>query len=299
LRPFLNLSDEPDKTIWNELPKHFWAIAGKRKPGASVLLASALDKDDDTGILVQQNYGFGKVLFLGIDSTWRWRFRVGDAHHHRFWGQLARWAAADKLLPAGNRHVRYGSREPVYIEGDKVDLAVRLNETLPPPNNLKEARIKLHRVGADGKGTLAAEVAPAVNPRQPNLLDATAPSLPYGTYRVELDMPQYRQQIAEPPDAPAKGGDLFRVVPRPQKELLDLSANWSLMQSLADNSGGRLYTPETVDGIIDHLERRIERKETREESKPWQDEPAVWWLFGILLGLLTLEWVWRKLVELP
>ena len=52
-------------------------------------------------------------------------FRVGDVYHHRFWGQLARWSAAEKLLPAGNRFVRYGPREPVFTEGQEAELAVQ------------------------------------------------------------------------------------------------------------------------------------------------------------------------------
>ena len=78
------------------MPKHFWGIVGKRKPAASVLMTPVLDAITgqgrrDTGIFVEQNYGFGRVLFVGIDSTWRWRYRVGDTYHHRFWGQLVRW----------------------------------------------------------------------------------------------------------------------------------------------------------------------------------------------------------------
>jgi len=34
----------------------------------------------------------GRVMFLGFDRTWRLRYRVGDAYHHRFWGQVLRWA---------------------------------------------------------------------------------------------------------------------------------------------------------------------------------------------------------------
>ena len=45
----------------------------------------------------------GKVLFVGLDSTWRWRYKAGDTYHHRFWGQLVTdWAHVPmpKLAPA-------------------------------------------------------------------------------------------------------------------------------------------------------------------------------------------------------
>ncbi len=310
LRSFLNLNDEPNHDAWGELPKHYWGIVGKRKPAASVLVmplqgsgtTSPSGDGDDTGIIVQQNYGFGRVVFVGIDSTWRWRFRVGDKYHHRFWGQLARWSAAERLLPAGNRYLRYGSRDPIYAEGQEVELAVRLSDALLPLKDPSQARAKLHRKNADGAEELIAVAPLSIHPRQPNLLEAKVRDLSAGVYRMELDLPQYRQQLAEPSDdktASVKGRDLFRVFPREQKELFDLSVNWSLMQSLAERSDGKLYTPETVEEVIDRLARRIDRKEYRDEARPWQDAPMVWWLFGILLGLLTVEWIWRKLVELP
>jgi hypothetical protein len=306
LRPFLQLEPDNSMSPWPSLPKHFWGVVGKRKPAATVLLAPVTDEkekaDSETGIFVQQNYGFGRVLFLGIDSTWRWRFRVGDTYHHRFWGQLARWSAADKILPAGNRWVRYGPVEPVYQDGQDVEIAVRLNETLPPLKSVNQAKVKLYRQH-DGKSEeLIAVVALAANARQANLLEAKIRDLPAATYRVELDIAAFRDQLAIPSDdaeAAKQGRDLFRVLPRVQQELLDLSTNFALLQNLAERSDGKLYTPENVEELLQRLARRIERKEYRDETKPWRDEPMAWWMMGLLVGLLCCEWVWRKWVELP
>ena len=307
LQPFLQLEPDRPNFAWPELPKHFWGVTGKRKPAATALLTPIVDNagpkldDSETGIFLQQNYGFGRVLFLGIDSTWRWRYRVGDTYHHRFWGQLARWSAADRLLPAGNRHVRYGAREPVYFEGDKVDLAARLSATLPPLKHPSQARVKLHRRKVDGAEELAAVIPLPGNPRQPGTLEAIVRDLAPGAYRIELDIPEYRAELAEPADekeAAVKGRDLFHVLPREQTELLDLSADWALMQSLAERSDGRLYTSDDAVDIVDRLARRVERKELHREQRPWQDEPMVWWMLGLLLGLLTIEWVWRRWLEL-
>jgi len=304
LRPFLQLEPDVPLSPWPELPKHYWGIVGKRKPAASVLLTPMLDgalKDDaDTGLFVQQNYGLGRVLFLGIDSTWRWRFRVGDTYHHRFWGQLARWSAGDKLLPAGNRLVRYGSREPAYNDGEEVELAVRLSDALPPLKEVALAKMKVYRQH-DGKAEELIALLPLMkNERQGSLLDAKIRDLAEGTFRVELDIPPYRDQIAEPTDDTAqKGRDLFRVLPRVQKELLDLGTDYAMLQRLAVLSDGRVFTPENVDELLTRLERRIERVEKSDETKPWQDEPMAWWLMGLLVGLLCVEWGWRKWVELP
>ena len=84
-------------------------MAGKPKPAATSLAVAA---GDPSGVvLAAQPYGLGKVLWVGTDGTWRWRHRVGDAYHHRFWGQAVRWAASGKLA-AGNRLVRFGPSRP-------------------------------------------------------------------------------------------------------------------------------------------------------------------------------------------
>ena len=301
-RPFLQLEPDKPTASWPDLPKHHWGVVGKRKPAAAVLL-EVMEGKEDAGVLLQQNYGFGRVLFMGLDSTWRWRYRVGDTYHHRFWGQLVRWAAADRMLPAGNHLVRFGTREPVYAQGQEVELAVRrAADTVPPIKDAAGAKAKLLRRNADGGEELVAVVPLAVNPRQTNVLDAKVRDLAPGTYRIELDIPPYRAALATPSEEKtpqAKDRDRFRVVPRDNPELLDLAANWTLMQSLAERSGGKLYTPENVEDVLERLARRVERKEHRDESKPWQDEPMVWWLLGTLLALLSGEWVWRKCLELP
>ena len=63
---------------------------------------------------MRQNYGLGRVLFVGIDSTWRWRYRTGDLYHHTFWGDTIHWAAADKSLGTGNDFVRFGTSRKDY-----------------------------------------------------------------------------------------------------------------------------------------------------------------------------------------
>ncbi len=64
-------------------------------------------------LVVAQHVGMGQVLFIGFDSTWRMRYRVGDTYHHKFWGQVMRWATASKL-PAGTNLVKLGTDRARY-----------------------------------------------------------------------------------------------------------------------------------------------------------------------------------------
>ena len=128
--PMFALASEPaaNRSIWAGLPRLPWVIAGRAKPGATVLATAG--RDASAAAIAAQPYGLGKVLWVGTDGTWRWRYRVGDAYHHRFWGQVVRWAAAGKLA-AGNRFVRFGPREPRVPEGEGVRIQARIVEASP------------------------------------------------------------------------------------------------------------------------------------------------------------------------
>lgn len=137
---WLALEDDAAKNeaTWQDLPLHFWALTGKARPGATLLAAPAFEKKPpppDRGLLVYHSVGRGRVLWSGLESTWRFRQGRGDLYHHRFWGQVVLWAAVKDALPAGTIHVRFGTPQPVFGPEQKVDVAVRLgpDEALPTP----------------------------------------------------------------------------------------------------------------------------------------------------------------------
>ncbi|HYT93728.1 MAG TPA: hypothetical protein VEL76_33725 [Gemmataceae bacterium] len=322
LTPFLQMDTTAEESAqrWAEFPRHYWGLVGRRKPGAVTLayLADDLRSKDDIasdkkdkdalekaqGLIVRQNYGFGRVLLVGLDSTWRWRYRTGDAYHHRFWGQVVRWAAADKLLPAGNRYVRFGSRDPVYRQGQDASITVRLEDEVPllPAGAIAAARI--FRLTADGKEEPAALVPLGRNDRQPRLLDGEVPNLLPGQYRIELHIPALADKIKEPPEemdaeADKQRRDVFTVLPADGGEMVELATNWPLLEKLAADSKGQVIAPEDVGRLADLLVRQVELRERRDEQKLWEDMPLVWVTLGVFLFLLTVEWVGRKLAGLP
>ena len=108
---------------------------GARDAGGVDDLDPVGEGQEKPGLIVRHNYGFGRVLYVGLESTWRWRFKAGDTYHHRFWGQAIRWAASDKPLLVGNEFLRFGPRKPAVPQGQEVEMVVRLRETakkLPP-----------------------------------------------------------------------------------------------------------------------------------------------------------------------
>jgi hypothetical protein len=316
LTKFLELdsSTEQNAKTWAELPRHYWAVVGRAKPGATALAYVAAEEgappagdvpaDDkepgrNTALIVRQNYGFGRVLYVGLDSTWRWRYRRGDMYHHRFWSQVIHWAAADKPLVAGNDHVRFGTREPVYRQGAEIDLVARLsdNEKPLPADALAGARV-LHILG-EGKEEPSALIPLKRKPAQPRLLEAKVP--PYlapGQYAIELAIPELAGKLDGPPAPDGTPGKLranFTVLPSESEETIELAANWPLLEELATKSGGKALAPEDAMDVVDLLAKKVVTRETHVESRLWE----TWGMLIAFLILVTVEWVIRKLVGLP
>jgi hypothetical protein len=298
ITPFLQLDPVPERNTqsWSKMMPHFWGVVGKVRPAATALAyyeepSEKTERPHESQVLfARQNYGFGKVLFIGIDSTWRWRYRAGDTYHHRFWGQIVRWAAADRLLPAGNRLVRFGSRDPVYREGQPVEVLARLSADAPPLPKDARATARIFR-GDDAKNPIAQlELRPSE--AQQRLLQGSVGSLPSGTYQIVIDVPHLKEKL----DAT---GAQFSVIAGEQQEFRDLSADWDLLDELARKTKGELFTAENVEQLVDLFARQITIREHRDEQKLWQDAPLVWWLLAVMLLLVTVEWVGRKIVGLP
>ena len=206
--PMIRLSAEPEanRSTWAALPRQPWSAYGKAKPLASVL--ASLDTGEADAAIVAQPYGLGKVLWVGVE-TWRWRYRVGDLHHHRFWGQVVRWSDAAKLA-VGNRLVRHGPTRPRVIEGTGATLRAQFSDDAPDVNPDLLVAARVFKKGADGKTSGDAVAVVPLRPRsdQPRTFEAVAPALNAGSYLIRLDVPQLGA------DAPSAEAALDVTAPR-------------------------------------------------------------------------------------
>jgi hypothetical protein len=308
LTPFLQMDPDAGQSDarWAELPRHFWGVVGRPKPGAVPLASfagegdaakkdAAGDREKEQGLIVRQHYGFGRVLFVGLDSTWRWRYRTGDKYHHRFWGQVVRWAAADKPLVAGNAFVRFGTPQPVYRRGEEVEVVARLGEKLGPvkPDLLAGARLVRLPEGPNEKEKVEALVPLARRPAQPRVLGGKVRDLPPGRYAVELVVPELGDKLAGKGGKPLRAN--FALLPPEGKEMVDLQTRWPLLEDLAVKSGGKVFTPEESGELADLLRNQSVPHVERHEQELYR-----WWvMLALVVGLLTLEWAGRKLAGLP
>ncbi len=301
--PLLQMEDNPFLQTQADLlagrgehQHHYWAAAGRIKPGATALAyhageAANLDAAarkklrEEEVILARQTYGRGRVLYVGLDTTWRWRYKVGDRLHHHFWGLLVRWAAADKLVEGGNAQVHFGATRANYGPGEEVRLLVRVDEKLPAPGKDAVRLRVLRRQG--GNEEVVAVVPLERREAQPRVLDGTVRDLPAGEYRLELDAADLpKEELREA---------RFTVTAPESKEMAELATDWDLLERLASVSGGRALGVEGTPELAKLLTKKDVAEDKRPEYRLWE-----WWpTLVLLLLLLTLEWGGRKLAGLP
>lgn len=277
--------EDANRALWNVLPGTPWAIVGEPKPGATVWAwgrptTDAGPRTAAVPLIVHQFYGLGQVVWLASDSTWRWRFRTGDQFHHRFWGQLARWAATSKLS-AGNQFVQFGPLKAQYSPSEEVEFqarwAARQDQTAQPKTAVAEIR--------QGDNVVS-RVPLTLDSERPRVSNGRAGRLPPGDYLVRLII---NEGEGDPLDA------TFSVIAPPSSELADVAANRELLQQLANQTGGQLFEPADLSDLPREFRPFEEVTELPQEQSLWDRWPT----FLILIGLLTVEWVVRRVNGLP
>ena len=151
LLTMLGDSEEENPAIWRQLPGFYWHAPVIRAKGGTEVLAVHANRRGPYGpipLLVTKTAGSGKVLFMGIDSAWRWRRGVEDLYHYRFWGQVARWMSYQRNMAAGQRVRLFFSPERPE-PGATVTLNANAFDANGAP--LKEGGVAVDITSPDGK----------------------------------------------------------------------------------------------------------------------------------------------------
>ncbi len=275
--------NEANRAVWSVLPGATWAISGEPKPGATVwawgqrIQAVAGEKPADVPLLVHQHFGLGQVVWLATDSTWRWRLRAGDQFHHRFWGQLARWAATTKLS-AGNEFVQFGSLRSSYAVGEPVTLQARWSGGFAQQHPDRKPRVELRR----GE-IVVSEAELAAEPQRPLVSSVELADLSPGEYRARL--------VVEGVTPLPSSVDAEFTITAPQgSETADVTADAAFLESLAQASGGRLFRLDQLHELPQVFPAFAAVSSLPEERPLWDR----WPMLVLLMSLLSAEWWLRR-----
>ena len=111
-----------NEQLWPALPELHWvARPAYTKPGATALLSTD-DARKDVVVAVH-NFGAGRVLYVGTDDSWRWRYKVADRVHGFFWSQAMRWGTSNRLI--GDARLKAGTDRRQIRPGDNLEILAR------------------------------------------------------------------------------------------------------------------------------------------------------------------------------
>lgn len=277
--PIMQLEDDEVTTArtWDTLPGMFWAAGVPRaKPGATVLAVHPTRRNSEGPypLVAMQNVGAGKSFLELVDSTWRWRWRVGDRYFYRYWGQVFR-SLTPKELPGNSRTVQLNADRDSYHLGDRVLLNARLLDAYYHP--VKAAGVTAVVTNENGQKQ---QIAMQPTPNAPGLF--TAQFLPEraGKYNVTLTSPVNPQ---------AKASAVF-VVETLALERQKPELDETLLKKVAASGGGKYYAPDRLADWMKSLPYQPLQVRSEQEIELW-DAPLLLILFLLPLGL---EWLIRK-----
>ncbi len=136
---------DENRNIWNVLPGIFWSQAvARKKPAARVLAensnpARVTDlRSEPEPLLVVHSAGSGRVVYVGFDETWRWRFVADGLYHRRLWGNLVRY-----LAPQSPRQVVISTGGDRFDTGDKIKIEVEAFDREYKPLQAESFKVRM------------------------------------------------------------------------------------------------------------------------------------------------------------
>jgi hypothetical protein len=271
-----------NREVLASLPGMYWHFPVTRaKVGAKVLAQHGDPRMRNTYgrhvLLATQRYGPGHTVFLGFDSTYRWRY-LHEAYFDGFWARLIDRVGRDKLT-GGGYPFRLLADKAEYRVGDRITVRAELLETTSD-----SAISELHgEVTWGGDTSIPLNLEPQAG--DPRTLEASFVASESGTYTA-----RFVPTATADEDTSVRPATLsFNVAP-PQRERDNPTWDRSTLEKIALTTGGRVFTLANTDEIPAAFRiREVERiLEYRDEL--W-DAPI---LYGSVLLLLTLEWILRK-----
>ncbi len=238
-------------------------------------------------LITTASHGLGKVMILGFDRTWRMRYRTGDVHHHKFWGQVIRWATAGKL-PAGTRLVKLGTDKTRYPPRSRPIVRARLVHEDFSPVITDQLAVRVF-----SRNKCIARAAMKYIKDSAGMYTVRLDELPAGAYRLELEGPAVSKLLAI--DDAEKVATEISVDPSAPTEQIELAANRDLLGRLAGLSHNGVVVPTCqARRVLGALPAGKITRKHRREFLLWDS----WPLLAIFCAVAAAEWILRKRIGL-
>jgi len=275
-----------NRGILASLPGMYWNFPVTRaRPGATVLARHGDPRmQNQFGrqvLLASQLYGPGRTVFIGFDSTYRWRY-LSEDYFDGFWARLVDRVGRNKAL-GGRFPFQVGLARSSFHVGDRVAVGVRYTEAAA----VAEASELAAEVELEGQPAEPLRFERSAD--DPSSLSASFAAEKAGSYTIRI--------------TPATGVDAgastrvstttFRVEP-PRREVDEPSLNRAMLADLARMTDGRAFEVTELDKLDGAIATREVTRTIESRDELW-DAPL---LFSVVVLGLTAEWVLRKIFRM-
>ena len=272
-------TEDASAARWRELPPiTIVNPITEVKPGATTLLTSdTTNGNEELVVLAFQRYGAGKVLAFPVQDSWMWQMHadiaVDDMTHETYWRRMLRWlvdGVPDQVV--------------VNLPQDRVQLeeTVSLLAAVGDANfeELNNSSVVASVTDPNGDFTDLPMEWTAENDGE--YRTSFTPTTE-GFYEVHVEAMSGDEVIGE--------DTAYVQVSPSDTEFYDSTMRTPLLERVAEETGGRFYTPDTVASLPEDIQYVGGGVTVVEEHDLW-DMPALLFLLGTLvLG----EWGYRRL----
>jgi hypothetical protein len=264
-------SAEPQRR-WQELPglyRYFQMPDKALLPDARKLLT---ETDSGSAVLTERVVGEGRLYFVGLDETWRWRRPGANREPDRFWRQLVRHAAGEPYAAQSG---------PIALDANRVACE---------PGEVVHVRARIRGAIAVNLGSYPLEIVEGGKSVGTIVLNSTGRGRFEGDLR-DLHEGEYQLQLRGSGRASRTVVSVpLHVAASAEAELRDVSGDWQQLYRIARASGGEHFSLEDVNRLPARL-ATVHGTESQVVRRPLYSSPL---LFVFVLACLAGEWALRK-----
>ena len=288
----LGASDPENERAWNNLGRVPWYQPVRRlETSATTVLAehpidTCVDGRTPQPLIAIRRYGRGEVIYVAFNEMWRLRRRYGELYYRQFWGQLIHRLGLSHALGSQKRFVVRTDRQQYQPDETVLVTVEAYDENFEP---LTGDTLDEHHLTGElwlpGRSTdsLGDTRSLTLTEYRPGVFEARVPVSDAGDYVARVNDPVTLEPI-----------DVYFQVADLSVERRSATRNRALQENIAGATGGRSCELDTVRATLaDFKPPRL--TETSVEVFPlW----STWLSFGLIIGLMLIEWLFRKFANL-
>ena len=282
---FLDLEEPEGVSAWEEFPGIFRTYPTRGvKRGATVYAESsdplARGRGGQPAVIAAQRYGQGQILYLGTPEFWRLR-SVGAEYLERLWVKLIR-KASEGRSKRGLQRAMFLLEGREFLLGQTVPIRLRAlsPQFMPLVSDIQTIEV----IGPNGVPVVPSPQLRR-DPQRPGEFVGDLRPLKPGRYRLEFAIPDSSDKATTEIDVQLPRQEAASLIQeREQLERLTVGTNGGYV-SLSDAAA-------QIPAMLPHKGERIVIDQQIREL--WNRQ----WLMFLLAGLLSIEWLTRKLLKL-